>query len=347
MNTILYTAKTALREEPVCLSGVLPDDCNALLTEDGRAFPAQNTEDGVTAILTCAAAEALTLIPGRADFPKMHLMMGEDCLSITRCGAVIGGYCWDRTIWKPYFGPICDDVGHPFTRIDFSTKEHPHHRSVYIAVGDVNGVDAWNEPADCGIVRVERLENIVCGAAYTSFTAHTLWTDHAEKPLMREATTYTVYNQSDACRMLDLTVTFTADFGEVVFGPTKEAGPLGIRMRDELRADKGTGRIINSRGEKTEAECWGHDAEWCDYTGTMAFGTMGIAAFDHPDNERYPTAWHVRDYGLFAANNLYFKGGLTIRSGESLTYRFRILFHRAEMTAEEIAEKYVLYTGKE
>lgn len=48
---------------------------------------------------------------------------------------------------------------------------------------------------------------------------------------MRETTTYTLYNQSDACRMLDIAVTFTADFGEVVFGATKEAGPLGIRMR--------------------------------------------------------------------------------------------------------------------
>ena len=32
-------------------------------------------------------------------------------------------------------------------------------------------------------------------------------------------------------------ITFGADFGEVRFGATKEAGPLGIRVRDELRAD--------------------------------------------------------------------------------------------------------------
>lgn len=346
MDKLLYTAKTALREDPVRLSGTLPDGCDALVTADGRAFPAQNTEDGVTAILTCAADEALTLTPGISDFPKMHLATGADCLAIERCGAVIGGYYWDHAIWKPYFGPICDDAGHPFTRIDFSAKEHPHHRSVYIAVGDVNGVDVWNEPADCGIVRVERLDDVVCGAAFTSFTAHNLWTDHAETPLLRETTTYTMYNQSDACRMLDIAVTFTADFGKVEFGATKEAGPLGIRMRDELRADKGTGRITNARGEKTEAECWGHEAQWCDYTGTLPFGTMGVTAFDHPDNERYPTAWHVRDYGLFAANNLYFKGGLTIPDGGSLTYRFRILFHRAELTADEIAAKYAQYCAE-
>lgn len=77
MDKIFYTAKTALREEPVRFSGTLPDGCNALMTEDGRAFPAQNIENGVTAIVTCAADEALTLTPGISDFPKMHLATGR------------------------------------------------------------------------------------------------------------------------------------------------------------------------------------------------------------------------------------------------------------------------------
>lgn len=346
MEKILYTAKTALREDPVRfpVSGDIPDSMTALATPDGRRFPAQKMHDGIVAILTCEAGETLSLQPDDTVMPEIRLAMATDCLILLRGGATVGGYFWDRALWKPYFGPICDDTGHPFTRIDFRAAEHPHHRSVFIAVGDVNGVDAWNEQADCGIIRNERIDDVMTGAAFASFTAYNLWTDHAEKPLMHEKTTYRMYNQSDACRMLDITVTFSADFGEVVFGPTKEAGPLGIRMRDELRADHGTGLIANSRGEKTEAECWGHEAEWCDYSGEMPFGTMGITAFDHPDNERYPTTWHVRDYGLFAANNLYFKGGRTIAAGSSLTYRFRLLFHRARLTPEEISEKYAQYS---
>ena len=86
MDKLLYTAKTALREDPVRLSGTLPDGCDALMAADGRAFPAQNTEDGVTAILTCAADETLILTPGISDFPKMHLATGADCLAIVRGG---------------------------------------------------------------------------------------------------------------------------------------------------------------------------------------------------------------------------------------------------------------------
>ena len=38
--------------------------------------------------------------------------------------------------------------------------------------------------------------------------------------------------------------------------------------------------------------------------GLFALGgkTVGLAIFDHPSNPRHPTTWHVRDYGLFAAN---------------------------------------------
>jgi len=43
-------------------------------------------------------------------------------------------------------------------------------------------------------------------------------------------------------------------------------------------------------------------ADWCDYYGSIGGKTVGIAMFDHPSNPRHPTTWHVRDYGLFAAN---------------------------------------------
>jgi hypothetical protein len=269
----------------------------------------------------------------------------EKRLTITIGGSPVAGYCWDTALYKPYFGPLTDDDGNMFTRLDFTVKEHPHHRSIFVAVGDVNGVDLWNEPEDCGIIRTEKIENVISGAALTSFTVTNLWTDHSEKPLLHETTRYTMYNQSQSCRMLDMEITFTADCGKVEFGPTKEAGPLGIRMRDELRADKGTGVITNSRGGHGESECWSKEAEWCDYAGTIGEAFFGITAYDHKDNERYPTTWHVRDYGLFAANNLHFKGGLTIEEGKTLTYKYRILLRREEASMEELEKRYQRYLG--
>jgi hypothetical protein len=44
------------------------------------------------------------------------------------------------------------------------------------------------------------------------------------------------------------------------------------------------------------------------------------------------------------ANNLYFKGGLTIADGESLTYRFRVLFGRKPLDRDAISDRYIVYT---
>jgi len=345
MNTINYKAPYTLREDPVSFACILEDSqplCG-FRTADGRFFPAQQDGDQVCMIATAEAGEDLQLLPVFGQMTTACSQVEENRLNIFLGENQVAGYCWDTALYKPYFGPITDTEGNPFTRLDFTAKEHPHHRSVYVAVGDVNGVDCWNEPADCGIIRNESITDVVNGSAFTRFTATNLWTDHDGKPLLHEKTTYTVYNQSDRCRMVDLSVTFIADCGEVVFGPTKEAGPLGIRMRDELRADKGNGRITNDWGGVGESECWGKEAKWCDYAGEIDCGYMGISAFDHPGNERYPTTWHVRDYGLFAANNLFFKGGLTIPANGTLTYKFRILFRREDVAMTEIGDHYSVY----
>lgn len=348
---ILYKATTALQEEPVFFTADIPASDNPLCgfaTSDGRYFPAQILPCGtVCAILVAAEGEELSLSPvyGKMNSIACQVEENKSRLTITIADKPVAGYCWDTALWKPYFGPITDDDGDMFTRLDFTAKEHPHHRSIFVAVGDVNGVDLWNEPENCGIIRCEKIDQVVTGNACTSFTTHNLWTDHDNQPLLHETTRYTMYNQSQACRMLDMEVTFTADCGKVEFGPTKEAGPLGIRMRDELRADKSTGVITNSRGGHGESECWSKEAEWCDYAGTVGDKFFGITAFDHKDNERYPTTWHVRDYGLFAANNLHFKGGLTIEAGKTLTYKFRILLRRDEMSMDEIERRYQRYLG--
>ena len=36
----------------------------------------------------------------------------------------------------------------------------------------------------------------------------------------------------------------------------------------------------------------------------MGADSVSIAIIDHPQNPNYPTFWHARGYGLFAANPL-------------------------------------------
>lgn len=324
------------REEPVFVKAEVTGEIRSAAAADGRVFPAQRCGDGVLVIATMKRGEELELtvsdtavcenieLRNLPDASKMQVYIG---------GAFFTEYVYDRKYAKPYLGPVVAADGKTsFTRMDLETQEHPHQRSIICAIGSVNGVDFWNEFGNFGYERHQAYESFEAGAAFASMTAREIWMDSEEKPYVDEKRTYTFYNQTAGCRYVDIEMMFTASYGDVEFGKTKEAGPLGVRMNELLRADHG-GTFENSYGGFNEDECWGKPAMYCDYKGTIDGRLYGVAVFDNEKNERYPTTWHIRNYGLFAANNLYFKGGYTLSAGESITYRYRICFYEGEQVS--------------
>lgn len=76
--------------------------------------------------------------------------------------------------------------------------------------------------------------------------------------------------------------------------------------------------------------------------GTLEGKKVGVAIFDHPSSFRYPTYWHARDYGLFAANAFglhdFFNdkskdGSYTLEKGKTMHFRYRVVIHPGD-TAE-------------
>lgn len=346
---ITLKIKRYLMNEPysVKIDGDYDPTVNAV-SVFGRLFPAVIEDGTLTAILSLAPGEYDAKLV-TADMPKTEITEGEDELSILINGEKFTGYVYTDKLYKPYLGPMMTSFGESYTRLDFETKEHPHHRSVFFGVGDVSvdgvpakNVDFWNEPENCGIQRHVAIENVNANSAYAAFTAKTQWCSHDGDPMIDAKCEYKIYNQPANCRYVDLTLTYTASYGDVEFGVTKEAGPLGVRMADPLRVDNG-GYMANSYGAVGEGECWGRAANWCVYGGELNGRKVGIAVFDNEKNERYPATWHIRNYGLFAANNLYFKGGLTIKKGEELTYRYRLVFFEGPVDRAFIKERFITY----
>lgn len=356
MDTVKFKTPRALDGEPVTIRSepiegliglrgrVCGNEC------EGCLFPAVYSDGIITAIVTAPAGEfELEPVTGDAAAAVRFDGIGEgDRFDVKINGETFTSYVYDQTLAKPYLGPVMTSFGESYTRLDFETKEHPHHRSVFFGVGDVTldggaeHVDFWNEPENCGIQRHTGIKNVVENNVYAAFTAGTQWCSHDGAPMLDAECEYKFYAQNKDVRYIDLSLTYRASYGGVTFGKTKEAGPLGVRMADPLRAERG-GYIANSYGARGEGECWGRAANWCVYGGELSGHKIGIAVFDDPKNERYPTTWHVRDYGLFAANNLYFRGGLRIERGETLTYKYRLAFFEGTPEAAGIAGRFIVF----
>ena len=64
-----------------------------------------------------------------------------------------------------------------------------------------------------------------------------------------------------------------------------------------------TGQYVSSEGLKGDA-VWGTRGRWALLSGTVDGEPVTLAILDHPSNPGFPTYWHARGYGLFAANPL-------------------------------------------
>jgi hypothetical protein len=261
-----------------------------------------------------------------------------------------------RSGTKPILWPIIGPTGKPMTR-DYpmrdragEKKDHPHQRSLWFSHGSVNGIDFWTEQGKkVGTIKHLEFTKIAGGPAAVIATRNA-WLAPGGRTLCEDERVLHFGADGDA-RWIDFDITLKATEGDVVFGDTKE-GTFGIRVAESLCVDaKGGGKIVNSH-QQTNGAAWGQSAPWVDYYGPIDGKTVGIAIFNHPRSFRYPTRWHVRTYGLFAANPFglhEFPGGkkadgaLTLPRGEAITLRYRVLLHQGDERTGKVAERFAAY----
>lgn len=265
-------------------------------------------------------------------------------------GDVVTAIRFNKEDRKPYLWPLFGEGGASLTR-DYpfveggKTKDHPHHVSFWTAHGDLNGADYWEYGERTGWQRIERA-GVRAGQAVGAIELHNVWENKDHDPVVKEERTYRFYASPADRRIFDVEVKFTAAYGDVTFGDTKEGGIVGLRMNDDLREQGGTGKITTSEGAVGEKAAWGKAAAWCDYTGTLdGFGVRGITVMNHPSSFRYPIRWHVRAYGLLGANAFGYSdftggkenGEYTLKNGESIEFKFRIYLHSGDVESADVA----------
>jgi hypothetical protein len=276
-------------------------------------------------------------------------------------------YVAGSQVSKPYLWPLRAATGTYVTRMwpmekveeeaSIAKPDHPHQRGLWFAHASVNGLDFWNiapldqppyNKADRGKIVLEKMGAVKSGKEAGSIAATFDWNDHDGKTLLKEARVMT-FHADPTLRIVDFDITLTA-VADVKFGDEKD-GVFGLRLRPVLQEDKGTGHITNAEAGMGEKAVWGKPSNWCDYSGEINGEKVGIAVLDSPANPGHPVRWHVRGYGLFAANPFGQKtfdktapeADVTLKPGQSLRYRYRMIIHPGDAKTADIAAQWSKY----
>jgi lipopolysaccharide export system protein LptA len=296
----------------------------------------------------------------------------ENKVDIFIGGKPFTSFLYPDTLEKPVLYPLHTangtlvTRGFPIAPRAGDPTDHPHHIGIWFNFENLNGLDFWNNsyaiPASkksaYGWIRTDRILEAKSGATGV-LAYHANWTNQQKEVILEETTRFEFSGDGNQ-RIIDRVTTLKADI-TAVFKDAKD-GMLGLRLAHELQIpdaadqkftdDKGNvtvvkggtdklanGTYLTSAG-KTGNDAWSTRGVWCKVYAKMGADSVSIAIIDHPKNPNYPTFWHARGYGLFAANPLgekIFTNGkseknLTLQKGESVTFRYRVVITNGSKT---------------
>jgi len=281
-------------------------------------------------------------------------------------------YNYSDTLYKPCFFPVYSAGGNmvcrgfplapkPFERID-----HPHHTGMWMAFGDVNGIDFWNNSyaiPDSAKNKYGRIKTkSILTKKYSDFLSELIveneWITHTGIVLLVEKTIFT-FRCAENFRWIKCQSKLTSKTNEVIFEDSKE-GLFAIRLATELETptneltlrldDKKiltplpinyqeniTGQYQNSEGNVGELECWGKSAKGACVTGSIGNETITIYLIDNQNNFGTPAHFHTRGYGLFSINSLGSKHfndtkkiQLRLSKNQSKTFEYQLIINSSQ-----------------
>jgi hypothetical protein len=255
---------------------------------------------------------------------------------------------------KPFLFPLVGPTGASYTRAfpmlhqPEDDNDHPHQKSWWFTHGNVNGVDFWSEGSKFGKIRQRDAREIAAGPILGRLRTENDWLDPTGSKVCDDVRTLTFY-RTHSMRLIDYEITIKASDGLVTFGDTKE-GMFGLRVASTMDVDKRNGGKITNAEGLTDAAAWGQASAWVDYVGSVQGKTVGIAVLNGPGSFRFPTTWHVRTYGLFAANPFGWHdfgkpelGDYTIPAGEQITFSYRVILHEGDTKSAGLPQLFQAY----
>lgn len=301
---------------------------------------------------------------------KVQFVEKENQIDVVIGDKLITSYLIGNDLLKPCLYPVISPSGatvtraFPFEKIDGESSDHPHHTGVYFTYGskgEVNGDSFWNihpVPPQIKHIKIVKKEEEKNEGEITTISH---WMNHNNKPILEEKRTMEIEVAENEYRF-DFTFELTAIDTAVTFEDTKE-GMFAIRVADWLTENgkgtlyKSTGNFLNAEGETMEKGVWGKRSAWVRLEGEKDGKKTGIAIYHHPKSVNFPTYWHARGYGCFAANPIgqydYQKGRgienpekrtLSIEKGKTALFKFRMTIYEGSRTKQDFDKEFKQYS---
>lgn len=288
--------------------------------------------------------------------PEVKLFQQEKVISVEIGGRPFTTYHFADDFVHPYVRPFLWPVrASDGTEITIDQAQHPplhaHQRSIWIGHRNVNSADHWK--FEVKPVQPKQRHVRFNKVAGDTIEEELIWEDKEGKPMLGEVRTLRFIGYPDNHQGIDFTLRFTPVHDDVTFFDGKDAGLCPIRLAPSITHDP---QLVNSAGGKGEKECDMKPAEWCDESGQIDGKTYGVAILDYPENPRHPPLWHARRgarlstdiFGLHSSNKDKYPphaGDFTIKTGETVTFRYRMVIHTGDVTGADIPQKYKDYVA--
>ena len=335
-------------------------------------------------LLLCFVCSPLLLIAQQKEYVNLTKDKNENRIEIHIGQSLFTRFIYPDSLEKPVLFPIYDAGGTVITR-GFPLEprpgeptDHPHHLGLWLTYENVNGLDFWNNsyaiPLDkksqYGWIKTDSILELTSGTLGV-LRYHAKWVNQQNQPLLEENTRYEFSGTDNQERIIDRITELTADTD--IFLADAKDGMLGLRLTRELQIpseqdqhftdakgnintvkkdNASNGDYLTSEGKQGDS-AWSTRGRWCKVFGKIKDDSVSITIFDHMHNPNYPTFWHARGYGLFAANPLgeqiFTKGktalNLKIKKGDKIIFRYRVLIQNGKTTCtasylNQIAESF-------
>jgi hypothetical protein len=310
-------------------------------------------------------------------------------VDITVDGKPFTSYIYPDKLMKPVLYPLRTSRGTLVTRgwpMDPRPGErvdHPHHVGLWFNYGNVNGLDFWNnstaippeKKSGFGTIKHVSINKMTADDDKAVLEVTMNWLKPGGTILLKEDTKY-VFTKEGEQLAIEFTTKLTSLKEDVSFSDNKE-GLLGIRVARELEHpstepqkftdangiatevaklnNEGvTGKYRSSEGIEGES-VWGTRGKWVTLNGKIGDEPISLVILDNPQNVGYPTYWHARGYGLFAANPLgqkeFSKGKVVLnyklKASQSVIFKYKVLINSGRnLSDNEVNTKFEEFSGK-